>query len=199
MFKVGDKVIFGRVNGEQTLGTVVKINAARCKVRQDDERGTARIRPAGTIWTVPFSLMRLADGTAPAPVKMAPAQVSFRLGDKVSFDARGKTHTGHVTRISVKTISVDAGTGMWRVSPGMLRMADAAAAVAVKRPDGAIMSDILDTYMRLSPENLSCDGERSSSQRRRRGAELATKLIALFAEIGRRVSEEEACRWPKVA
>jgi hypothetical protein len=55
----GTKVIFGTENGAQTQGTVIKINRARAKVRQDEARNS---RPVGTIWGVPASLMRTSDG-----------------------------------------------------------------------------------------------------------------------------------------
>jgi hypothetical protein len=63
---------------------------------------------------------------------------------------------------------------------------------AHKRPDALILRDILNVYNSLSPENLSCDGELPGSQIRRRACALNTQLRALFREIGRRVSEEEA-------
>jgi hypothetical protein len=66
-FRVGDRVYFGRPNGEQTLGEVVKVNAASVKVRQLEERGAVRSRPAGTIWKVAPSLVRLADPSAATP------------------------------------------------------------------------------------------------------------------------------------
>ena len=53
-FKAGDKVIFGRRRGEQTRGTVIKVNRTRVKVRQDESRGT---KPVGTIWAVPWGLL----------------------------------------------------------------------------------------------------------------------------------------------
>jgi len=66
-FKVGDKVVFGRPNGEQTLGTIVKVNRAKLKVRQDEVRGAQRLRPEGTVWGVPPSLCRLASGSSATP------------------------------------------------------------------------------------------------------------------------------------
>jgi len=58
-FKVGDKVTFGRPNGEKTLGTVVKINSATVVVMQDEERGVHRTRAVGTKWKVHPSLIQL--------------------------------------------------------------------------------------------------------------------------------------------
>ncbi len=64
--KVGDKVYFGRKNGEQTLGEIVKINQKTAKVKQLEARGTMKDHRIGIVWTVPFSMMTLAlAGTTP--------------------------------------------------------------------------------------------------------------------------------------
>ncbi len=58
-FKVGDRVLFGRSHGEQTLGEVESIGrTGKLKVKQLEQRGTMRTRPVGTIWTVPPTLCR---------------------------------------------------------------------------------------------------------------------------------------------
>jgi hypothetical protein len=57
------KVVFGRSKGEQTHGTVVKVNKKSIKVRQDEARGTLRDYPVGTVWKVARSLVRPADQT----------------------------------------------------------------------------------------------------------------------------------------
>jgi hypothetical protein len=64
--KVGERVIFGRLNGEQTRGTVLKVNRVKCKVQQDESRGTMKDHAVGTIWTVPFRLLS-PDPTANQP------------------------------------------------------------------------------------------------------------------------------------
>lgn len=53
----GDKVFFGRPNGEKTLGEVVKVNRVKVKVKQLESRGTYKSYPIGTVWTVPVSLL----------------------------------------------------------------------------------------------------------------------------------------------
>ena len=53
----GMKVFFGRPNGEKTLGTIVKVNRKKCKVRQEESRGFYKNHPVGTVWVVPFSLI----------------------------------------------------------------------------------------------------------------------------------------------
>ena len=128
--KIGDKVVFGRGAGQQTTGTVVKINAASVKIRQDEARGG---KPIGTEWRVHPSLVSLVSGTVTAPVAVAvaaPVVTGFRVGDRATFTAKGRTVTGTVTRVNAKSVSLencDDGSRGWRVAPGMLRAANAAA------------------------------------------------------------------------
>lgn len=73
IFRIGDLVQFGRPNGEQTEGRVVRVNAASITIEQTEQRGVTRVREAGTKWRVHPSLVRLVGnggtgGTAPAPV-----------------------------------------------------------------------------------------------------------------------------------
>ena len=60
------------------------------------------------------------------------------------------------------------------------------------RTEAAIKREILGVYCSLSPENLHCDGEISVAAARRKAVALRAKLQALFAELGRTVSEAEA-------
>lgn len=60
---VGMKVMFGRPNGDQTLGEIVKKNPRKAKVKTLQSRGNGRGSEAGSVWTVPYSLMTPADGT----------------------------------------------------------------------------------------------------------------------------------------
>jgi len=86
---VGQKVFFGRKNGEKTAGTVVKVNRKKLKVRQDEARGTYRDYAVGTVWTVPASLCWPADDgqTKPAQVTKRrrakrPCLVNVLTGEK---------------------------------------------------------------------------------------------------------------------
>lgn len=133
---IGQKVMFGRENGEKTLGTIVGINAKSVKVRQDEARGG---RPVGTEWRVHPSLVSPVDGVAaPAP---------------------------------------------------------AASPAVTRRAEDAVMRDILNAYSDLSPENLTCDGELRGRAVATRRAAINRRLAALQAELGRRVSEDEAWHW----
>jgi hypothetical protein len=92
--KVGMKVIFGRGNGEQTLGEVVKANPSKCKVKTLEERGNGRGSMVGTVWNVPYSLMKPADGVSlpdapqddPADLPM-PYNEFMPYGDKCIMEA----------------------------------------------------------------------------------------------------------------
>ena len=82
MFKVGDKVIFGRTHGEQTHGTVVKVNPTTVIVAQDEVRGTFRTRDVGTKWKVPFNLVRLASAPTAANTNV-PVATKAKRSDEV--------------------------------------------------------------------------------------------------------------------
>ena len=123
MFNVGDIVIFGTPNGEKTRGRVVRVNRKSLSIEQLEVRGQQRVRSVGTKWRCHPSLVRLADGTAPAP--------------------------------------------------------------KAKRPDAEILSDLRSIESRLSPENLSWDGERSPAQVRAAARRLNAEKRRLTKELGR--------------
>jgi hypothetical protein len=219
-FILGQSVIFGRPNGEQTLGVIVKINAKSIKVAQTENRGN---HPAGTVWTVAPALVRTANGTASATpeVTKPTAKPASVLEDASSF-ARKATLLGLPTDCLGKWITLGYGKqvqiigleprrpaypvsvlgtqgGRYKLPvANVLRVLNAAAKpvvpVARRTPD-QIMSDILDCYCGLSPENLSCDGEASLSHMRAERARINRRLSELFRETGRTVSEDEAYRW----
>lgn len=126
-FQVGDQVLFGRGHGEKTLGEVVRKGHKNLKVKQLETRGSQRTYSVGTIWTVPPSLCTRAANMNPlTKAPSPPKHVGFKVGDKVTFDAKGQWVTGYVKRVNRKTISVQPSNGetrYWRVSPGLLRAA----------------------------------------------------------------------------
>lgn len=67
--------------------------------------------------------------------------------------------------------------------------------LAGTRSENEILLNINGCYNSLSPENLSCDGEASRAHMNRTGAQLNRMLKALFMEIGRTVTEDEAGKW----
>ena len=90
----GDKVLFGRSHGEQTLGTVLKVNPKSVMVQQDEARGTMRAYPVGTKWKVAPSFVRKVEGGSVAAPVMAP-EVMARL--KARQDADFAALTGRTT------------------------------------------------------------------------------------------------------
>lgn len=60
-FYKGQPVVFGRPNGEQTRGTVIKVNRRTVQVQQDEGRGVHKAHAVGTKWKVAKSLCRPAD------------------------------------------------------------------------------------------------------------------------------------------
>ena len=111
-FKVGDQVLFGRPNGEQTCGEIVKVNRKTYKVKTLE--GRARYDKAGRIWNVSKSLVRPVDAKKPAAsaprfrlVPVAPPIPNFSPGDRVAFNGL----TGVVKRVNRKTMTVTADDG----------------------------------------------------------------------------------------
>lgn len=124
-FQIGDQVLFGRGHGEKTLGEVVRKGRKNLKVKQLEARGSQRTYSVGTIWTVPPSLCTKADNMKPlSKAPGPPKHAGFKVGDKVTFNAKGQVVTGYVKRVNRKTISVQPSNGgerYWRVSPSILR------------------------------------------------------------------------------
>ena len=89
--RVGMKVIFGRRNGERTLGVVVRRNPTKAKVQTLEARGVQRRTEAGEVWTVPYSMMEPAPDEAVAQpanatlVTIAPAEepIKFSPADHI--------------------------------------------------------------------------------------------------------------------
>lgn len=191
-YKVGDKVIFGRSHGEQTEGTVMKVNRTKLKVRQDESRGTMRSYPVGTVWTVPPSLCRKIGAGAPVGTPLvAKPTTTLKVGQTVEYEgydwaSRSKGQVkGIITKVGVQDYEVYGTTGT--------RTLDAALVKAVpNRPFNEVKGAIQSVYAGLSPENLTCDGELPRAQVQRRSAELHRALKALFIEAGREVLESEA-------
>jgi hypothetical protein len=159
--KVGMKVMFGRPNGEKTLGEVVKTNPSKCKVKTLAVRGEGRGSDVGTVWTVPYSLM-------------TPAGVAF-LDEFNSLPPTSFFPQGQAAILDPADLPLPYN----KFSHG----------------DNLIIEAIVDTYSRLSPENLTCDGERPAAQVRALGNTLNHRLKHLFMALGRPVSETVAYKW----
>ena len=183
-FTMGDKVLFGRGRGEQTLGTVVKVNRTKLKVRQDEARGTMKSYPVGSVWTVPPSLCQKV-GTGGEVVSL-----TFKVGQTVTYTdfswstGREAPTFGVVTRVDAGAYEV-YGNGRTRLlGPDKVERAS-------RRSEAAIVEDCGHVYSALEPERLYCDGERSAGEARVVAARLNRALRALRIEAGREITEDE--------
>ena len=181
MFSKGDKVYFGRAHGEQTLGEVVKVNRATCKVKQLESRGMYRERPVGTIWTVPVSLVAPAyKGEGQARVEIQQKTVADKATRMQKRQERyGSTNDGETRGF------------LMQQTPPSNGLADQVAQLRGKS-EAELKQEILGIYSQLSPENLYCDGELPAYLARRKAAALNRRLKACFQVLGRSVSESEA-------
>lgn len=140
--KVGMQVLFGRPNGQKTLGEIVKINPTKAKVRTLENRGQ---HEDGVTWTVPYSMMApaMAQGAVPvSPVRPLLMYSPFQSAVEIN-----------------------------------------------------VLLAISAIYTQLSPENLSCDGERPRQEQIRLRRDYMAKLTALFRALGRTVNETEVYEW----
>ena len=113
-FRVGDKVYFGRPNGEQTLGEVVKVNRKKYKVKTLESRGHSG-RQAGTVWGVPESLMRHASTSDSAPASKPKRASHGTRSERASFELRKTALMTEITaaqyQLSTAILSCDGYGG----------------------------------------------------------------------------------------
>lgn len=64
-----------------------------------------------------------------------------------------------------------------------------------RRNEYFIREDILNCYLQLSPENISCDGQLNKTQIRAKISKINKELKYLFKEYGKIVSHDEAIGW----
>jgi hypothetical protein len=110
--KVGMKVVFGKVHGEQTLGEIVKVNPTKAKVRTLENRGNGRGSDVGVVWSVPYSLMSPADDQTPKEDPAdAPLPVYMPYGDARIMEAILDCYT----RLSPEYLTADGERPMNQV------------------------------------------------------------------------------------
>ena len=111
--KVGMKVVFGRGNGEQTLGEIVKVNPTKAKVKTLEGRGAGRGSNVGAVWSVPYSMMKPADATQTpqADPSDAPLPVYMPYGDARIMEAIIDCYT----RLSPEYLTADGERPMNQV------------------------------------------------------------------------------------
>lgn len=135
-----------------------------------------------------------------------------RVGMVVEFGREnGEWTKGEIVKINpakakVKTLEArGAGRGgfagaLWSVPYSLMRPvgsnpADEPLPYNPFNEDNLIIRAIVDIYSRLSPEWLTCDGEKPRNQVIHDKNRLERKLGHLFQALGRPVSEGVACRW----
>ena len=121
---------------------------------------------------------------------------------------RGEKTLGEVVKVNplkykVKQLEARGGHPvgtLWSIPPSLLTPAGDATptvpAPVARRPEAVILKDIQSVYLRLEPENLTCDGELPPSRVLARSRALRQELSQLFRELGRDVSETEAFALP---
>lgn len=111
----------------------------------------------------------------------------WQPGDRATWHKGGTKYYGTVTRVNAMTCGLrEDNGGKWRVAFEHMTKLDE------QRSDEEIIRDIADCYIKLSPENLSSDGEAPLRVVKRRRRQLTEQLRVLQSELGRTVSESEA-------
>lgn len=132
-------------------------------------------------------------------------EMELKVGMKVSFGRpNGEKTIGIVKKVNQKTVKIEQteirgrqkthriGT-VWNVakSPNLITIIERRFAQSQKRTDAQIINDLQRVECRLSPENLSCDGELSRTQVRQRYNRLMSEKKALINELGREPTFDE--------
>ena len=114
---IGDTVRFGRPNGQQREGVIVKINSKTYKI-QTSEGKDWRVSKCLVYPTSNSTTSTTSNSTMPELIYSLP-RPTFKKGQKVRFDnGRGVTIEGFVKRVNSKTVSVEPSLGSfkyWRV------------------------------------------------------------------------------------
>jgi hypothetical protein len=101
------------------LGTILKVNVSKCKVRQDDLRGNTG-RPIGTSWTVPFELIYARDATGQPIITAQPAASSqtikpitdfWIMDNKLELEILGRIYN----HLSPENLSGDGERPLWQI------------------------------------------------------------------------------------
>lgn len=160
------RVVFGRANGEKTLGEIIKFNRAKAKVRILESRGSHS--PVGAVWGVPYSMMKTETGEEVNQHGVVPK--TYTAADLDGADALSRG-------VSI----VQKAPERPKFDPMTLSAADV-----------HIVRAIVSVYTDLSPENLTCDGELRYVHVMAKKRELDSKLRALFTALGHEIDESEA-------
>jgi len=167
-FSIGDKVMFGRRNGEQTLGEIVKLNPKRAKVRQLEARGVRKAHNVGAVWGVPYSLLVKVD------------EEHVMTGMTEPLQPKNPTDTTIPTSSAGASNLTAAGSIEYDPSDTV---------------NNLILEAINQVYTELSPEWLTNDGELPSGIVKSKEERLQRQLQGLQMAYGSLVSEIVALNW----
>lgn len=113
MFQKGDMVVFGRPNGEKTVGKVIRANRKSLTIEQMEARGSRRAYQRGQKWRVHPSLVQHLDKSKDSPAQESvPARseaeilklirdIEWRLEPEVLY-CDGERPAAQARRIAVK-------------------------------------------------------------------------------------------------
>lgn len=200
----GMKVYFGRSNGEQTLGEIVKVNPKNFKIKQLEDRGVQKHHATGKVWSCPPSLCTPADEASP----QAPTQHPEPTGRKLP---RGTHYVKWTATEDVVFTNIKAGEerrGLFlrrKQGNAYVYPIDCMSGFKLEvevperlcQPDqpwdrDEVMNMALHIESRLSPEALTADGERPVSEQRRLYSFFTRLRDALGRASQMDVSEEAA-------
>ena len=191
--RIGDRVEFDSTKrgGGVISGTVKSVNAKSVTLTD-----TSDGHPVG--WRVTPGMLRSSTSPAPVASPKAPVPtVNMNVGQAVNFTAgTWASKFAPVTCTGVVTL-VDRAKGEVEVYSASLPMGSKRflsidVTLAPKRSDKEIVKDAGNVYSMLSPENLTCDGERARADVNRIYASLQRALRALEIEAGRTITEDES-------
>jgi len=168
------------------------------KYDMDFGRSGARFG-SGSI-SVKFEFLKAGAKEVIANARAASYQIPFKAGDRVVCGTKQYTVDSITPRGSV-IIKADSGK-LFRAKPqGLKAVVDEQNVPQLdekpeggvfgmgRRPVAQILADFKDLECRLSPENLTCDGELSNSQVAQKYRELKRKRALLVEELGRQPTE----------
>lgn len=114
---IGDKVRFGRPNGQQRTGVIVKINSKTYKI-QTSEGKDWRVSHC-LVYPTSNSTTTTTTTSSSTPELIYSLPPAFKKGQKVQFyNGLHGTQEGFVKRVNAKTVSIEPTLGSesyWRV------------------------------------------------------------------------------------
>jgi hypothetical protein len=75
------KVLFGRANGEKTLGVVVKCNPSKAKIMTLEPRGQTT---NGAHWSVPYNMIEAFDKTEIEATQVTKTAVNYAVNKLIA-------------------------------------------------------------------------------------------------------------------